>query len=110
MVKIVSESDEKRKISNSLFELEQLAKEMFPDFETRNIPLSQHWNNGENTLAVYSKGITSIPAYSENEVIADFTLGYPRFIINNKKAYDDALRLAQAYENKSGVEVRLITP
>ena len=113
MVKIVSKDSELRKINDVFSKLESKTKEIFPNCEIRGIPLSWPANSpfSNYTRVVYTQGVTSIglDSYQANEVIIDM-IARPSLTIVDRRAYDDAFRLAQAYEDLLGEEFFLNIP
>ncbi|GEM_PF-5026752 len=110
MVTVVSKESEKERIKNTFLNLEEITKDLFPNCEIRLVPLSNPQTDFY-TRAVYIQPCRiSISAFEASEVIVRLGPGPPSLSIIDKRTYEDALKLAHAYESHLNKEFHLHTP
>ena len=109
MVIVVSKESEKERINNIFLNLEKITKDLFPDCEIRPIPLSNPTSDFY-TRAVYTQPCIRISAFEASEVIVRLGPGPPSLSIIDKRTYEDASKLAHAYESHLNREFHLHTP
>ena len=108
MVNIISKEKENKELEENFKSLESITKKMFTDCIIE-IPSQPRLSN-KYERTIFTQGVISIPLHIANQVTVSLGPG-PFFLrISDERAYDDALRLAQAYENSLGKDFTLYTP
>ena len=102
MVKLINRTELSKRIISNLDDLEQTARDMFHNSEIER--------NGSYVMTILTHGVKSIPDRYANEIKVDLSpidfINYiPRRVISivDKRAYENALALAQAYENEQSL-------
>ncbi len=111
MVKIISQSEEDTKISELFQILETVTLEKFPSavIEPQGIG-TRYYSKDKNERFIYPRGRSNISQMGDEEIVVRLGPGPPQLSINRIGAYEDALKLAKAYEDTTNLKFYLHIP
>ena len=113
MVVIISRDKENIEREKLFSVLEAITLDKFPNAVIERIPqfeiTSKRPERGMR-LSIYTKGNNIYPERVKNAIDVDLCDGIPQLSIESIEAYGDALRLAEAYEKETTLQVYLFMP